>query len=94
MTAVLGGCQFDLDTVDSIDAVNEQYQDEDERNLRPSAIVLDALLVPLLTFMPYCNFAIMGFSEMKVKSLRFQVNGRGTMSNMKMAISTTSRTNT
>ena len=50
--------------------------------------------VIFLTFMPYCNFAIMGFSEMKVKSLRFQVNGRGTMSNMKIVISTTSRTNT
>lgn len=94
LTAILGGCQFYLDTVDPIDAVDKQYQDEDEGNLYPSAIVPFACLIPRLTFMPYCNFAIRGFSEMKVKSLRFQVNGRGTMSPMKMDISTTKRTNT
>ena len=46
------------------------------------------------TFMPYCSFATKGFSEIKVKSLRFQENGRGTMSNMNTAISATSRRKT
>ena len=39
------------------------------------------------TFMPYCSFAIMGLSEMKVNSLRRHVNGRGTISARKMTIS-------
>lgn len=46
------------------------------------------------TFMPYCNFAIIGLSEMKVNSLRRQVNGRGTIRAQKMAISVTKRRNT
>lgn len=46
------------------------------------------------TFKPYCNFAISGLSEMKVKSLRFQVNGSGTMSSMKMPISAIKSINT
>lgn len=40
-----------------------------------------------LTFMPYCSFAIIGLSEIKVNSLRRHVNGRGTMSARKMNIS-------
>lgn len=57
-----------------------------------AAVYLMVLAAP--TFMPYCNFATSVFSEMKVKSLRFQVNGRGTMSSMKTAISATSSANT
>jgi hypothetical protein len=48
----------------------------------------------IYTFIPYCNFATSGLSDMKVKSFRFRVNGRGTMSSMKMAISATSRRKT
>ena len=44
--------------------------------------------------MPYCNFAIMGLSEMKVKSLRRQVNGSGTIRARKMSISATKRRKT
>jgi hypothetical protein len=44
--------------------------------------------------MPYCNFATIGLSEMKVKSLRRQVNGRGTMRARKMNISVTNRRKT
>lgn len=44
--------------------------------------------------MPYCNFAMSGFSEMKLNNFRFQVNGRGMMSNMKTLISNTSSKNT
>ena len=46
------------------------------------------------TFMPYCSFAISGLSEIKVKSFRFHVYGRGTMSSMKMLISATRSKNT
>jgi hypothetical protein len=46
------------------------------------------------TFMPYCNFAIIGLSEMNVKSLRRHVNGRGTMRAQKMSISVTRRRKT
>lgn len=44
--------------------------------------------------MPYCNFAMIGFSEMKVKSLRLMEYGRGTMSNPKTLISNTKSANT
>jgi hypothetical protein len=44
--------------------------------------------------MPYCNFAIIGLSEMKVKSLRRHVNGRGTIRAQKMSISVTRRRKT
>jgi hypothetical protein len=39
--------------------------------------------------MPYWSFAINGLSEMKVNNFRRQVNGRGTMRDMKMSISRT-----
>jgi hypothetical protein len=48
----------------------------------------------LVTFIPYCNFAIIGLSAKKVKSLRFMVNGIGTMRPMKTTISKTSRRKT
>ena len=44
--------------------------------------------------MPYCNFAIIGLSEMKVKSLRRQVKGSGTIRARKIIISVTKRRNT
>ena len=59
-----------------------------------SAIVKSRAQAGLLTFIPYCNFATSGFPDMKVKSLRFIVYGRGTMSSMKMLISSTSSANT
>jgi hypothetical protein len=46
------------------------------------------------TFMPYCSLAIIGLSEMNVKSLRRHVNGRGMMRARKMSISVTKRRNT
>ena len=39
------------------------------------------------TFMPYWNLATMGLSEMKLKSLRRQVNGSGRMRPRKRTIS-------
>jgi hypothetical protein len=44
--------------------------------------------------MPYCSFAIIGLSEMKVKSLRRHVNGRGTMRARKINISVTNKRKT
>ena len=44
--------------------------------------------------MPYCNFATSGFSDMKVKSLRFIEYGSGTMRAQKIVISNTRSTNT
>lgn len=46
------------------------------------------------TFIPYCSLATMGLSDMKVKSFRLTVKGRGTIRPTKMAISVTRRTNT
>jgi hypothetical protein len=48
----------------------------------------------LVTFNPYCNFAIMGLSAKKVKSLRFQVKGIGMMRPRKTTISNTRRRKT
>ena len=47
-----------------------------------------------LTFMPYWSFAMIGLSEIKVKSLRRQVKGSGTMRAQKMSISVTRRRKT
>ena len=44
--------------------------------------------------MPYCNLAMIGLSEMKVKSLLFTVKGIGTMRAMKTTISKTRRAKT
>ena len=46
------------------------------------------------TFKPYCNLAIIGLSDMKVKSLRFMENGMGMMRDTKTAISNTRRAKT
>ena len=93
--AALGFGQLDLNAVDTIHTVNEQNQYEDEGNLS----VCEPLPAGMgyecgNTFMPYCSFAISGFSEMKVKSLRLKEYGRGTMSKAKIAISNTSSANT
>ena len=45
-------------------------------------------------FIPYCNLATSGLSEMKLNIFRFMVKGIGRMSAMKTTISTTKRTNT
>ena len=58
-----------------------------------SCIDTSMSLAPLPTFNQYCIFATIGFSERKVKSLRFHVNGIGTMRLMKSAISNTRRIN-
>jgi hypothetical protein len=49
---------------------------------------------PELTFNPYCNFAIIGLSDMNAKSFLLIVKGRGTMRPMKTTISKTRRTKT
>lgn len=46
------------------------------------------------TFKPYCSFATMGLSEMKVNSFRLTVKGRGRIRPMKSPISATRRTKT
>lgn len=93
--AALGFGQFDLNTVDAVHTVDEENQYEDERNLS-SCEQVEAKTGTRVgtTFMPYCSFAMSGFSEMKVKSLRFMVYGRGTISNPKMLISNTRSANT
>ena len=93
--AALSFSELDLNAVDTIHTVDEQDQYEDEGNLSSS----EPLPVKRggkcrATFMPYCSFAMSGFSEMKVKSLRFMEYGRGTMSNPKMLISNTRSANT
>lgn len=45
-------------------------------------------------FMPYCSFAMMGDSEMKLYILRFILNGMGMIRPIKIAISAMSKTNT
>jgi hypothetical protein len=84
-----------LHAVHAVDAVDEQDQYEDEGDLLVS---VDAFVGPgcdgLYTFKPYWSFATSGFSDTKVKSLRFTVNGRGMMRVMKTAISKTRRANT
>jgi len=44
--------------------------------------------------MPYCSLATIGFSLMKVKRPRFQVNGSGRMRDTKMTISNMRRAKT
>lgn len=85
-----GRGQLQLNTVDAVDAVNEQDKDEDKSDLAiRSAQGFAVRRFATHTFSPYCSFAMRGFSEMKVNSLRRQVNGRGMMSDMKITISAT-----
>lgn len=73
-TALLfGSRELYLHPVDPIDAVNEQNQYEYEGDLpliREYSCMSNGVEP---TFMPYCNLATSGLSEMKVKSLRLQV---------------------
>jgi len=77
-----------LHAVNAVDTVDKQYQNKDKCDLE--RISKDAAGGENdNTFIQYCNFAIRGLSEMKVRSLRFQVKGIGTMSDMKTTISKT-----
>lgn len=79
---------------DPVDAVDEQNQDEDKGDLLPVNNATHQIMPADHTFKPYCNFAMIGLSEMKAKSLRLMVNGRGTMRARKTAISKTKRRKT
>ena len=86
--------KLQLNAVNAVDTVNEQDQDEDKRDLHCVSRCFILRCCKLRTLIQYCNFAIAGLSEMKVRSLRFQVKGIGTMSDMKTTISKTRSTNT
>jgi hypothetical protein len=82
-----------LHTVDTVDTVREEDEDEDECNLSVSGRVNQAISCGL-TFMPYWSFATIGLSEMKLNSLRLAVKGIGMMRVMNSTISATRRANT
>jgi hypothetical protein len=86
--------QLDLHAVHTVDTVNEQDQNEYKRYLDAGQMYVKPVERGYHTFMPYCNFATIGLSEMKVKSLRRQVNGSGTIRARKMSISVTKRRKT
>jgi len=85
--------QLNLNAVNAVDTVKEQNQNEDKRYLDMSMPFFGDIRA-VLTFIPYCILATIGLSAKKVKSLRFQVKGIGTMRAMKMTISRTRRQNT
>jgi hypothetical protein len=92
---------LDLDTVDAVHTVKEEDQDEDECDLSivsgvscPATSGICSFPGISVTFNPYCSFAIIGLSARNVKSLRFMVNGIGTMRAKKITISRTSRRKT
>lgn len=101
-TTFFEGSHLNLDTVDAVDAVEEEDQDEDERDLSKERSEIsfsqfadiNGLLQFLYTFIPYCTFATIGLSDMKVKILRFMVNGIGMMRPTKTTISKTRSRNT
>jgi hypothetical protein len=86
--------KLELNSVDTVDTVHEQDEDEDECYLVPLASLQLLLKTARHTFIPYCNFAMSGDSEMKVNILRLMVYGRGTMRPIKMDISVTKRRKT
>lgn len=89
-TLIFGLGQLDLDAVDAVHAVDEQDQDEDECDLRfVLASCYSSRHNVYCTFSQYCSFAMMGFSEMKVKTARLVLNGSGMMRVTKTAISNT-----
>ena len=92
---VFGLRELDLDAVDAVHTVDEEDEDKNERDLS-SFSTREQMRTETVshTFKPYCNLAMRGFSEMKVKSLRFMVKGRGMMSDMKTTISNTRSANT
>lgn len=70
LLVVIGrSCELELYTVHSVDTVDEQDQNEDERNLT-NVSRASTLGIRNRAFIPYCIFAISGLSEMRVKSLR------------------------
>ena len=91
---VLGLSHLQLHAIDAIDTVNEQDGYEDESNLEDVRHSSYHRLALWLTFKPYCSFAMIGFSDMKVKRPRFQVKGRGVTRAAKTTISNTRSANT
>lgn len=95
-TLVLGLGQLDLNAVHAVHAVHEQNQNENERNLELVSLGRSPhpshKIQP--TFKPYCIFATIGFSEMKVKTVRLTLKGSGMMRVTKTAISKTSSAKT
>jgi len=84
-----------LHAVDSVDAVEEEDENEDEGDL-----VLCQALGRLFswklcyTFIAYCILATIGLSEMKLNNFRLAVNGMGIIRATNSSISKTRRTNT
>ena len=96
LTLVRNG-QFYLYAVDSVNAINEENKDKDKSYLMSLSTTISEkkrTWTELLTFMPYCNFAMIGLSDMKVNNLRRHVKGNGMINAMKMTISVTRRRNT
>lgn len=89
------GGHLQLYPVHPVDAVNEQDEDEDKCDLKyPLLSGTRKRIVEKPTLRPYCNFAITGLSETKVKSLRLTAKGRGTIRPIKTPISRTRRQKT
>lgn len=93
--SVLGqSLHFDLNTIDPIDAVEEEDENEDEGDLPMSREWQPASRIEQRTFMPYCILATIGLSEMKLNIFRLTVKGMGMMRARNNTISATRRTNT
>jgi len=88
------GTKLELDAINAVDTVDEQDQDEDKGYLVCCQLGGSFNKLVYLTFIPYCNFATNGFSEMKLNNLLFQVKGIGMINVMKRTISKTRRRNT
>lgn len=87
--------KLNLNAIHTVHTVDEEDKDEDKGYLpRVSLALLAVRNRACHTFIPYCNLATIGLSEMKAKSFLLHVYGNGTMSNIKMVISATSRRNT
>lgn len=83
------GRHFDLDSVNAVDAVEEKNEDEDEGDLESVSLLLPGKITIVPTFIPYCNFATRGLSEIKLNIFRLIVKGIGTTKAMKSTISDT-----
>jgi hypothetical protein len=83
--------ELELHPVDAVDAVNEQDEDEDERDLSCVSIPTpsDCLDPNFHTFIPYCSLATNGLLEMNSKSPRLILKGMGMMRERKRSISKT-----
>ena len=94
-TLALEGSHLKLDTVDAVDTVQEEDQNEDECYLLLLSNHCQSHPgFSCCTFIPYCNFATIGLSDMKLKNLRLILYGNGAMMMQKRNISTTRRTKT